>query len=138
MSYDKNILEALQKQVIESVGTSIPVKYVGLAFQRPASGRWWEVLWVPNNLIGETWDKAQTYQGIMRLVLHSPIDGKGAYDILNEVSRVELGFAKGTKLTDSTGLVTLTLTDNPNFLGIFEMTPESEAILSIRYSCFMP
>ena len=137
MSYDKNVLEALQKQVISTVGT-VPLKCVGIAFKPPASGRWWEVLWIPNNLIGETWGKSQTYQGIMRLVLHNPIDGKGAYDILNEISRVELGFMKGTKLTDSTGQITLTLTDNPNFLGIFEMTPESQAILSIRYSCFMP
>ncbi len=69
-------------------------------------------------------------------MLHSPIDGKGAYDILTEVDRVAASFAKGNKFSDTLNQVTVLLPENPNFLGLFETTPESEAILSVRYSCF--
>lgn len=138
MTMDRYVLEALQKKAITAVGVSVPLKCVGIAFQPPVSGRWWEVLWIPNNPTGETWDSAQTYRGMFRLVLHTPIDGKGAYSILDEVNRIAANFSKGTKLTDSGNNVIVLLVDNPEFIGLFETTPESEAFLSIRYTCFKP
>lgn len=137
---DRYILEALQKAVTTAVTAtgSPPVKYVNRNFDPPSAGKWWEIRFIPNNLNGETWGSSQTYQGLLRLVLHWPMDDKGAYGPLDEVARVSAGFTKGSKFADPLNNVVVKISDNPVLLGVFEEPPELTAVISIRYSYFKP
>lgn len=134
MLYEREILEALQKAVLAAAGT-IPVKYVGRNFTPPNDGKWWEVIYVPNSLDDSAIGSSQTYQGILRLILHWPQDNSGAYSMLDEVRRMASFFEKGSVFGT---VVNVRITNHPNLLSLIEQPPEMLAGISIRYNCFIP
>lgn len=137
IDYESYILNALQKAMIAAmVGSPIPVKYVATNFVSPNNGKWWEIVYIPNNLTGEFWSEGKTFKGFIRLILHWPQDGKGAYIAQQEVARVASKFTKGSLFKDSDNIVTVKIDDNPNVTGVIEQSPEILFPLTVRYSCF--
>lgn len=134
MLYEREILEALQKAVLAAAGT-IPIKYVGRNFTPPNDGKWWEVIYVPNSLDDSAIGSSQTYQGILRLILHWPQDDSGAYSMLDEVRRMASFFEKGSVFGT---VVNVRITNHPKLLSLIEQPPEMLAGVSIRYNCFIP
>jgi hypothetical protein len=136
---ERYILEALQKAVIAAVAAStrptLPVKYVGRTFE-PSNTPWLEVIYIPNNVENEFWDTSRTYQGILRLLLHWPVDDVGAYTPVALLESIASYFTKGRKLADAGSNVRVKINDNPNFLGPVEQPPETLYPLSIRYQFF--
>ena len=134
---ERYILEALQKAVTTAVTAtgSPPVKYIGR--NTPSnSGKWWEIIYIPNNVENEFWDSGKTYRGIMRLILHWPQDDTGAYGALDEVKRVADAFKKGDISTDAGSHAVVRIMEHPNVLSIIEQPPEMLIPLTIRYTCF--
>lgn len=135
---ERYVLEALQKAALSAVaGTgSPPVKYVNRNFNPPSDGKWWEVVYIPNNIEGEFWNEGKTYRGVMRLILHWPQNDQGAYAMLDEVARVSNKIVKGTIYQDAGNNAYVRIIDHPNVSGVIEQPPENIAPLTIRYSCF--
>jgi hypothetical protein len=135
MNYDRYILEALQKAVINA-SLTIPVKYVGRIFNPPTDGKWIEVIYIPNSLGNEYWSDGKIYKGVVRLVLHWPIDNAGAYPALDMMRNISDKFIKGSKFSDPSNNVIVSIVDHPNINDVIEKAPEMLVPLTIKYSCF--
>lgn len=137
MNEDKLVLQALQEGVKFAVTTaSFPadkVKFVGRTFKPEADKPWLEVVWIPNNPIGEFWSGGKTYRGLMRLILHWPLDDKGAYEALTKAGEIAESFKLGTAIANS-GII-VRITDSPNISPI-EQQSENLYVIALRYNCF--
>lgn len=135
---NRYILEALQKAVTSAVTATgaPPVKYVNR--NAPSGGKYWEVVYIPNDIDNEFWDAGKTYRGILRLILHWPQDDKGAYAALDEVDRVAKWFTVGKQMQDGGAepKVTVRVTSEPSIASVIEESPELLIPLTIRYECF--
>lgn len=134
---EQYVLEALQKAVISATAiTGLPVKYVGRIFDIPSDGKWIEVIYIPNNIENQYWDDSKTYRGIMRLILHYPMDDTGVYSILNVAQQISDGLSKGSKFSDIGNNVVVKISEVPNIQSILEEAPELLVPISVRYICF--
>lgn len=116
--------------------TQLPVKYLNTNFQIPSDGKWWKIIYLPNNYENEFWDNGKTYRGIFRPILHWPQDNRGIYKPLEEVKRIADGYPKGLKLVDTEHDVTVTISDIPDINNTIEQPPELLIPLTIRYLCY--
>jgi hypothetical protein len=108
MQNDPEILSALQQSVTAAVAAStapaLPVKYVlvgstgGAAFTPPADQKWLEIVWLPNNRRGDFRGNEKNHRGILRLVLHWPNDGGGAYVPMGVLASISAYFTNGRLL----------------------------------------
>jgi len=134
---ERYVLEALQKAVIAAVApTNIPVKYIGRTFKVDSTDKWVEIVYIPNNIANQYWDDAKTYRGIMRLVLHWPVDDSGIYSALVIANQISDGFVKGSKFADLGENVVVNITDLPNVEGILEQSPGIMIPITLRYNYF--
>jgi len=138
---ERYVLEALQKAVIAAVAAStsptLAIKMVGRTINPPSSGQWLEVIHIPNNA-DRTWGDERLYQGLLTLLLHWPIDDKGAYAPMDLIGSIGSYFTKGRKLSDTGNNVQVVVVNNPDFMGVEEQAPEVWYPLSIRYRCYKP
>lgn len=134
MNREKDIIKALQSKIVSVVNNVLPVKYLNINFQIPDDGKWWEVVYIPNNVENEFWGKEKTYQGILRLVLHWPQNNEGIYKALEEMTRVAEGFDKGEILNFND--ISLKIYETPSTTGILEEAPNLIIPLTIKYTCF--
>lgn len=138
---DRYILEALQKAVIAAVADSstpsLYVKMAGRVAEPQSADRWLEVIHIPNNFDG-TWGEEKTYQGLLRLMLHTAVDDKGAYGPMDIITSIGNYFTKGRKLPnkDPNPDVEVTVTTNPEFMGIMEEAPDVLYPISIEYRVY--
>lgn len=139
MNKDRYVLEALQKAVIAAVAastdTTLAVKMVGRTITPPTSGKWLEVIQIPINS-DPSLGQERLYRGMLRLILHWPVDDKGAYGPMDLLTSITSYFTKGSKHTDSGNNVKVTITHNPAFMGVEEDSPEVRYPASIRYWCY--
>jgi hypothetical protein len=104
MGTEESILRALQAGVTAAVVASstptLPVSYVGVGFTVPNDQRWLEVIWLPNNIQGSFWGDEKNHRGILRLLLHWPNDGSGAYRPLAVIESIGAYFTNGLLLSN--------------------------------------
>lgn len=128
---DGAILSALQKGVTAAVAAStmpaLPVSYIGLTFNTPANQKWLEIVWIPNNRLGDFWGDQKNYQGIFRLVLHWPKDGGGAYAPIAVLASIAGYFTKGKLLSG------VQITEPPDLTGALAEDEEFLYPASLRY-----
>lgn len=134
MMIESKILNLLQKKVTEIVGNTYPVKYINTNIGNV--DKFWEIVYIPNNIENEFWNSGKTYRGILRLVLHWPQDNKGIYKPMEEVERVANGFKKGLELFDDVNSIKVTITDNPDCTNVIEDEGKLLIPLTIKYLCF--
>ena len=133
---ERYVLEALQKAVIAAAPGSLPVKYVGRSLDVPSDDKYLEVVHLPNNVENQYWGDSKTYRGLMRLILHWPIDDAGAYPMMDIAKTVADNFSKGSLFQDLGANVTVKISENPNITSIIEQPPEMLLPISIRYIYF--
>lgn len=134
---DAQILQALQTAVTVAVTASVspelPVKYVtAKSFSIPNDQKYLECVFIPNNINGQFWGKERTYRGVLRLLLHWPINGGGVYSPINLLAGIASYFEKGTQFDD------VRISDNPDFGGIIENGQELIFVVTIPYRDFQP
>lgn len=133
---DRYVSEALQKAVISAVAASddatLPVKMMGRTLSPPSNDKWLEVIQIPND-DDTTWGDEKLYQGMLRLILHWPVDDKGVYDPMDLIKSIVDYFQKGSKHSDTGSNVSVSVTRHPRFLGVIEDAPETLYPYSIRY-----
>jgi len=131
---ERYVLEALQKGV--TAATDLDVKYIGIIMKIPASGKWLEIVYIPNNIENEFWDDSKTYRGIMRLILHWPIDNAGVYPALDKAKTISDYFTKGLLLSDPFNNVRVQITERANISDVLEQPPEILIPITLRYNYF--
>lgn len=136
MMIESKIIKLLQKKALEIIDDNKLVKCINMNFSPPADKRWWEIVYIPNNLENEFWDDGKTYRGILRLILHWPQKSQGIYKPLEEAERVADGFEKGLELYDEDGKVKVVIVDKPDLTNVLEEQTQLLIGLTIRYSCF--
>lgn len=132
---EAEILTALQQGVTAAVAASIspalPVSYIGVNFTNPEDGKWLEIVWIPNNRMNDFWGDEKNYQGLLRLVLHWPNTGGGAYPPLQLLASISSYFYKGRNLTGVQIYETPDLSGSPIADGDEMLYPAS-----LRYQSF--
>lgn len=134
IEYERYVIEALQKAVL-ALALTIPVKYLGIPMNPPSDGKWLEVVHIPNNIQGEFWSEGKTYRGIMRLILHWPMNAAGVYPPMDMIRTVAAGFTKGKQITDTGNNVNVSIVEHVNVQDVIEEAPELLIPLTVKYSC---
>lgn len=140
MLNEPDILSALQQAVTAAVAASttpaLPVKYVmvgsagGAAFTPPADQKWLEIVWLPNNRRGDFLGNEKNHRGILRLVLHWPNNGGGAYAPMGVLASICSFFWNGQLLNG----VQIYGTADPT--GVIEQDSEILLPVSILYQSY--
>lgn len=133
---ESKILKLLQQKALEVINDNKFVKCLNVNYNPPANKRWWEVVYIPNNVENEFWDTGKTYKGIFRLILHWPQNNQGIYKPMEEAERVAKGFPKGLKLCDTINGITVTIIEQPDCQNIIESEGELLIGLTIKYLYF--
>lgn len=137
MIIESKILKCLQQKAIEVINDR-NVKCLNVNFNPPVDKKWWEVVYIPNNIEDEFWaDSSKTYRGIFRLLLHWPQKSQGVYKPLEEAERVAAGFPKNLELFSEDGSVKVIITDTPDIKNVIEDRPQLMIGLTIKYTCFI-
>lgn len=137
MIIESKILKCLQQKAIEVINDK-NVKCLNVNFNPPVDKKWWEVVYIPNNIEDEFWaDSSKTYRGIFRLLLHWPQKSQGVYKPLEEAERVAAGFPKNLELFSEDGSVKVIITDTPDIKNVIEDRPQLMISLTIKYTCFI-
>lgn len=136
MMVESKIIKCLQTKALEVINDK-NVKCVNINFDPPVDKKWWEIIYVPNNVEDEFWaDESKTYKGIFRLILHWPQKSQGIYKPLEEAERVANGFPKNLELYSEDESVKVIITDTPDVTNIIEDRPQFMIGLTIKYTCF--
>lgn len=136
MMVESKIIKCLQTKALEVINDK-NVKCVNINFDPPVDKKWWEIIYVPNNVEDEFWaDESKTYKGILRLILHWPQKSQGIYKPLEEAERVANGFPKNLELYSEDESVKVIITDTPDVTNIIEDRPQFMIGLTIKYTCF--
>lgn len=134
MNYEATIIRALQRGVTAAVAAStsptLSVKYLDVAHTKPDSGKWLEVVHIPNNRMGDFWGGEQNYQGMLRLVLHWPNDGTGIYVPVTLLASITGYFFKGRVLSG------VQVSDIPDYMGAEREGDETLYPASVRYRSY--
>lgn len=136
---DRQILQILQGITVEAVAASstpdLPISYVGVNNENipPQDQKYLEIVHIPNNPADRYWgeDDKQVYQGLMRLILHWPKNGAGAYTPMDALASISDYFQKDKKYGDH-----IQIYEKPKFLGTIAEQSEMLYPTSIRYRCF--
>ena len=135
MTIDKDILQALQQKVIAAVAAStfptLAIKFADVAFTIPNNQKWLEIIHIPNNPSDVTWGDEEFHRGIMRLVLHWPNNGAGAYAPLELMASISASFTKSEKIG---GL--LRLLNKPKSMSTVNNGFENWYPVTVEYSVF--
>lgn len=128
--------QAVTAAVADSTSPTLPVKYLlvgsgtGGAFVTPQDMKYLEIVWLPNNRNGDFLGGEKNHRGILRLVLHWPIDGGGVYAPVALLASISAYFWKGRLLSG----VQVYATPDPT--GIIELDSEVLFPVSILYQSY--
>ena len=139
MNIENQILDALQtasgQAVSASLNPALPVKYIGFSQPKNAD-TWLELVYIPNNLKGEYWGNEKVYQGILRFVLHCPVNQEGVQGYMKLLESITDHFEKGSIFTDVDENVIVKIYEEPDTTSIIENPPEILVVGSVWYRCF--
>ena len=134
MGSEVTILRTLQQAVTAAVTAStaptIPVSYVGVNFAIPNDQKWFEIIWLPNNIQAAFGGEEKNHRGILRILLHWPNDGAGAYVPLTIVESVGSFFTNGKLLSD------VQIYGKGDITGVIQDGDDSIYPLSVRYQSY--
>lgn len=140
MMNEKTILEMLQKALSAAVAASLqptlPIKFMGRTFLIPNDQKYIECIFLPNNVLGSYWGKEQVNRGILRLILHWPVDDAGVYTPMNLLESICNYFSKDRVL--QIGETSVKIYENPDLTGMLEAGQELLFPVSVYYRSFNP
>ncbi len=136
---EKEILEAFQSALIVVVANStvplMQIMMVGRTLET-IPDNYLEVVHIPNNRTGEYYGNERTYQGIFRVLYHSPKDDKGPYAPMQYLGEIADGFPKEKVMIN--GAANLKIYDVPVAESVIPSGSELLFPLTLRYRCFRP
>ena len=115
-----------------AITAPLPVQYPGVAFSPPDDNKFIEVVDLPNDTSIETWSNGSSYSGTMRILLHWPIDGKGALPGLTKLLEYKPYFAKGTVIWENGNKIIITA--EPTLSSLIATDRDLLQPMNIKYS----
>lgn len=144
MAVEVDIIEGITKTAIAAIDSSLPVKVKGVTFAYPSDGKFFELvliqenslLSVPRTWVGsaQSWGNEQNYSGIMRIILHWPINGEGIYPPNRILADLKSKMPKGSVIW--WGEARLEIYDNPSITDVIEGLTENLYPLTVPYQFF--
>lgn len=135
---EAKITDVLFTQVSAAVAASslpnLPVKFPGRMFILPNDNKYLEVFTIKANPTGEYYGNERTYQGILRGLLHWPLDDAGAIPVLTYLDELGGLLPKGSRWAVDN--YWLTLYDVPDVGSETEDRGDRFFPVSWRYRCF--
>ena len=129
----RTLQAAVRDAVAQSVQPTLPISYVEVKFTKPQDGKWLEIIYIPNNIVGGYWDDGKDYRGLLRLVLHWPTNGGGKggpYGPLDLLGSIGAYFTNGLLLSG------VQIYGIANLTGIVQEEGETLYPVSIRYQSY--
>lgn len=140
MNSETIVLKPLQTGVTAAVAASsipaLPVKYLGRVFTVPNDQKYLEIVHIPNNPNNVSWGNSEHFRGLMRLILHWPIDDKGVYAPLDLLAQIAGYFNKDRILWNGTNAINIT--ENPISSGSMINDREQLFVSTVEYSLYKP
>jgi len=137
---ESTVLRPLQTAITAAVAASTrpttPVKYLGRVFAAPNDGIWLEVVHIPNNPNNMSWGGSENWRGIMRLILHWPLDDSGAYAPHDLLASISGYFSKDGVLWN--GADAVKITENPISSGVIVTDRDQLYVATVEYALFKP
>lgn len=131
------ITEALQKGVTAAVAAclepTLPVKYIGRTLS-PSPQKYLEVVQIINNMQNEYWGESRVYRGILRLILHYPVNDEGVYPAQRLRDSIAAHFNKNDRLWKDA--VAVQIYDNPSAGSTIPSGVQQLFPVSIPYRSF--
>lgn len=125
----RTLQAAVRDAVAQSVQPTLPISYVEVKFTKPQDGKWLEIIYIPNNIVGGYWDDGKDYRGLLRLVLHWPTND-GPYRPLDLLGSIGDYFTNGLLLSG------VQIYGIANLTGIVQEEGETLYPVSIRYQSY--
>lgn len=125
----RTLQAAVRDAVAQSIQPTLPVSYVEVKFTKPNDGKWLEIIYIPNNIVGGYWDDGKDYRGLLRLVLHWPTND-GPYRPLDLLGSIGGYFTNGLLLSG------VQIYGIANLTGIVQEEGETLYPVSIRYQSY--
>lgn len=138
MTIEADITNALQTKIIAVAQASsiseIPLQMALRTFNAPQNQKWIEVIQIRNNPSNENWGVERTYAGVLRVLLHWPLDDAGVITPLQYLEEYAAAIPKGTIIRS--GQAAVQITDNPDISS--EIVDGTKIIipLTLRYRNF--
>ncbi|NUM72735.1 hypothetical protein HUU40_00095 [candidate division KSB1 bacterium] len=134
MTIPTDVKRAIIGAAIDAIGSLLPIKVMGRTFSVPNDQKYIEILLFTDDNANETWGNDQMFSGILRLILHWPIDDQGIYGPSEIMDTLTAKFPKGRIITRN--LVRLMINDNPRAQDPIENTNDIEYPATIAYQFF--
>lgn len=146
MSIELDVIKGLIKHAISTIASvsAIPVKSPGRTFDIPEDQKYFEIVLIQNNGLlvvprdwvgaGATWGDEKTFKGILRILLHWPLDDTGIYAQNELLVLIKNLNAKGSYI--NYGLANLLIYDHPSLSDAILNGHEAIFPLTIPYQCF--
>ena len=125
----RTLQAAVRDAVAQSIQPTLPISYVEVKFTKPNDGKWLEIIYIPNNIVGGYWDDGKDYRGLLRLVLHWPTND-GPYRPLDLLGSIGDYFTNGLLLSG------VQIYGIANLTGIVQEEGETLYPVSIRYQSY--
>lgn len=125
----RTLQAAVRDAVAQSIQPTLPISYVEVKFTKPNDGKWLEIIYIPNNIVGGYWDDGKDYRGLLRLVLHWPTND-GPYRPLDLLGSIGGYFTNGLLLSG------VQIYGIANLTGIVQEEGETLYPVSIRYQSY--
>lgn len=137
---ETTVLRPLQTGVTAAVAAStsptLPVKYLGRIFTPPNDQKYLEIVHIPNNPNNKSWGGSENWRGLMRLILHWPLDDKGVYAPHDLIAGIAGYFSKDRLLWNGANAVKIT--ENPISSGMIVGDREQLFVFTVEYALFKP
>lgn len=127
----KSLQDAVAAAVASSDTPTMPIKYLDRVWTAPNDQKYIEIVQINNNPDDEFWSDERNYAGILRVILHWPVNDAGRYPPLRVLQSIGLYFGKGQTLGSG-----VKLTSVPNFTGALEGGGDMLYPFSVRYQRF--
>lgn len=137
---EKEIIKLIQNKITLSVANStfpnLHIQALGRTIIPDNSQKYLEILHFANNIKNEFWGNSKTYRGLVRLILHWPIDDAGDYPALDLLQSICTQFDKDLVLQE--GEVQVKFSEKPDFFGALTSGQDRIFPVTLEYYSFQP
>lgn len=134
MTVSTDVKRAIIGAAVSVIGNTYPVKVPGITFTPPNNQKYIELVLITDDNENETWGSEQLYSGVLRVILHWPIDGLGIYPPSEVIDTIGAEFPKGRVIVRN--LARLLIYQNPRASDPIESGTENLYPLTVAYQYF--
>lgn len=145
MTIETDVMRGIIRAGVDAVMPhNFPIQTPGVVFVPPDDKKYFELVLIQSNSLlanprnwvgsGMTWGDEKSFSGILRIILHWPIDGRGVYEPTEVLACVKAEIPKGRTIFYEAAR--LLIYDHPSMTYVLEAGTENLYSLTVPYQCF--